>query len=111
MRTPELLEKAADILEERGWFRGGYQDPHGSAVCLIGALSIAAGLPANALGTWDKDNDPDAIARVHFAIEAFERDLDTEVDVSDWNDELAETALEVTTTLREVAAFERGDQP
>lgn len=44
MDATEILERAADILAERGVHRGDFVDPHnGQAVCSLGAMNLAAG--------------------------------------------------------------------
>jgi len=41
MTTCELRKKAAEVIETRGWHRGSYIGQNG-AVCMLGALHIAA---------------------------------------------------------------------
>lgn len=96
--TPaEILAKSADVIVERGWHRGNYKDPHGSAVCLLGAISVAAGEEPHVIGS------PEAPAEAAAAIIAFEDWLGSDMDLADWNDEIAEDADEVITALREAA--------
>jgi hypothetical protein len=50
-RTSEVLNKAADLIEQRGWTKGcGWQltdfDNGTDAICLEGAIQLAAGFPA-----------------------------------------------------------------
>lgn len=57
-RTPpttatELLDRAADIIEQRGLAQGDLEGPDG-AVCTIGALNVA--LTGDARTTWELDN-------------------------------------------------------
>src|SRR5690348_905593 len=52
MRTSEVLDKAADIIEERGWAHGGTSsnDPwgiRGGKVCIEGGIAAAAGIDLN----------------------------------------------------------------
>lgn len=44
METKEILTKAADLIEERGLYKGGwYVDDEGQCLCTIGALRAAGG--------------------------------------------------------------------
>ena len=38
----EVLAKARDVLAERGWLQGDFDDPDTGAVCAWGAISVAA---------------------------------------------------------------------
>ncbi|WP_431928648.1 DUF6197 family protein [Nonomuraea jabiensis] len=58
----ELRAGAADMLKTVGWIKGKYYSDNGkkTGVCLVAAISLAAGLPATALaslkpGTKDAD--------------------------------------------------------
>lgn len=35
--------RAIDVLNERGWGKGRYEEPNNGPVCLVGACAIAAG--------------------------------------------------------------------
>lgn len=98
MTTPEILTKAADVIDERGWYQGHYTDPDGRALCLVGAISVAAGLAPDAIGNGSGTDD------LHAALAAFEIWLSPDMGPVDWNDEVAEDAAEVTGKLRECAA-------
>jgi hypothetical protein len=98
IETPEILAKAAEVIVERGWHVGNYKDPHSCAVCLLGAISVAAGAAPDAIGTTEAPPAAEA------AVAALERWLEPGIDLADWNDEIAEDADEVTTALRECAA-------
>jgi hypothetical protein len=39
MTDREILLAAADVIHERGWFKGGLVDPNTGAVCTVGALN------------------------------------------------------------------------
>jgi hypothetical protein len=42
MKTSEILYKAVDVLDERGWCQCYYRD-HGGRVCVASAIHLAAG--------------------------------------------------------------------
>jgi hypothetical protein len=65
--TSEVLNRAADLIEERGWTKGGgwpTADDEGAALCLEGGIMAALGLH------FDKDDDDveqcPAYRAVHF---------------------------------------------
>jgi hypothetical protein len=115
--TPaELLARAADIIDRRGWFQGSYADDNG-CVCTLGALRVAAAnipadapywevraaaldLPGRFLGPNFDEVDKAALALEEYldnnGINAY--------GVSEWNDYIAATKEEVTTVLRAAAA-------
>jgi len=80
----DILLRAAEILEERGWCQGHYR--HGGAFCAMGAIKEAAPLNSEAM------NALDALSRR------------VEPHVAAWNDHPSRTASEVIAKLREVAA-------
>lgn len=45
--VPEVLNGAADLIDERGLATGTYEDDEG-CLCVLGAIAVAAGLPAHA---------------------------------------------------------------
>lgn len=103
--TPQaLLNRAADILDERGWHQGDFADSDDRCVCLIGAINLAyaeaEGLPLLATGDhigYDDYNEAygDAIVRVYAATgEAF---------ATAWNDAPGRTKDEVQEMLRRAA--------
>lgn len=99
MKPSELARKAIDVLDERGWTQGSYNNEDGC--CAVGAL----GLAANAL--------PDDIRHSHYMTVRNElyREVSTSVpdgadvgaDVIDWNDEPGRTADEVKALFRRAA--------
>lgn len=44
-----VLMKAAEIIRERGWCQNRFEDSAGR-VCAMGALKVAAGMPADIMG-------------------------------------------------------------
>jgi hypothetical protein len=103
MDTPEILTKAAGVIETRGWFQGDYIPPGGDRaicpVCVLAALNVAAGFPP--------DGDPNAGSDVTGpAADAAGELVDwlSGLSVDTWNDAPERTKEEVTTALRECAA-------
>lgn len=107
MKTSEVLDKAADVIERNGWFQGGFIDlsaekPKGEEpCCVLGALSIA------------EHGDPMKSGSGRVEAVLIDR-LDLDVDEADedyplgyWNDEPGRTAEEVVRELRAAAASER----
>lgn len=108
--TPEaLLTRAADILDERGWFQGGFVGP-GGCVCVGGAINIAAaeaagveidraaingsGLPEKA---WDAREKAWSVLRRSI------RTASGDIGVGTWNDKPNRTKPEVQAALRRAA--------
>ena len=91
---PEVFEKAAELLEERGWCQDKMWS--GRQVCYIGALRLAA------MGSLDPADWKHA-GRVKYnaAIAAVEHALKGEVD--EWNDETGRTAEEVIDHMKMMA--------
>lgn len=100
----ELLNKAADLIEERGWNQGDYRSPVG-ALCAIGAI-ITANDEARGI-------HPETIefnlwsTPVREAVETLAKQLDQEPlvppYVMNWNDTPGRTATEVVSMLRKAA--------
>ena len=101
MNTSEILDRAADLIEERGWTQGWYCGPTGE-LCAAGAMFVAIGLrPAG----WTAPEHP-AHRR---AMVAFERHLMDTFDyfgAHNWNDEPGRTQAEVVNALRAAARAE-----
>jgi hypothetical protein len=116
--SPAIYERAAEVIEQRGWHRGNYipsstaNEPAVLAscpVCVLGAINVATG--------YRPDADVDAVvggenyeAALAFAVHlGFEFALADGVPVTgivgeQWNDEDAEDAEQVITELRDFAA-------
>src|SRR5688500_2853295 len=66
MTLKQLLKKTKRVLKERKWIKGHAIDSHTGAVCLIGALHVAAGDEKLLLSTgggfqlWDNDTKVNA---------------------------------------------------
>lgn len=105
--TPDVLDRAADIIERNGWWQNFYCDLGSSlpkrdcAVCARGAINLAA-----------NGRTPDRLSKVgEAALQALERYLGISGEypdsVADWNDHPGRTAEEVVAALRGTAAAER----
>lgn len=97
---PDLLDKAADVIIERGWHQGDYQKPGGEAVCAMGALFAAAARSPRTAGL--NTADPRSAAAV--AATCLKRHLGIESSLPAWNDSPGRTEDEVLAALRECAA-------
>ena len=114
MRTSEILDLAADVIERRGWVNGGeyeVEDPWGkdgvSPVCLEGAL-LAVVKSTNTVTLRDC---PAYVAMSEYLdMRPANHDFygaTRRVPIYEWNDEEGRTANEVIEALRGAAAVER----
>lgn len=87
-----VLWKAADYIEEHGWWQGDYS--HAGHVCMIGAVGFVTG--ENVCNLHSKVYEPN-----HF-LHMLSQYVGTH-DVSIWNDAPERTAEEVIATLRKCA--------
>jgi hypothetical protein len=94
---PEIFEKAAEILEQKGWCQEEYEDLTGR-LCFVGALRWAmfgtAGLPS--LGLSNQEWEPHRLVLVHAEAVLGE-------DPTGWNDVPWRTAAEVIDTMKVIA--------
>lgn len=105
MQTSEVLNRAADLIEERGWTTGskGWAYKPNDPLCLEGGLIAASGM------TWD-DLDPAEFYQcpAYLAVEDY---LDLREgrefrEAWQWNDAEHRTASEVVEVLRACAVIE-----
>jgi hypothetical protein len=98
VNTAEILNKAADVIDERGWTQGEYENCAGG-VCARGAIFVAVGLNplAAAFGS-----DSAACSDAEYTSVRFRNWLG--VMISGWNDDSGRTPEQVTSALRECAA-------
>lgn len=115
MGTPEILTKAAEVIEERGWYQGGFMpsltdmDPADLPVCVLAAINVAADHdPDEGFGpAGDRQDAALALAEhlgLRAALDDFEEEGIENVIGNDWNDRPERTAEQVTAALRECAA-------
>lgn len=117
MRTSEILDKAADLIEERGWATGGdswYFGDDEAPLCIEGGMMAAMGL---VFGSTDGESATDTL----YACPAYNAvkdylGLGEESALYQWNDsweakyeggtENLRTKEEIIETLRTVAVIE-----
>jgi hypothetical protein len=95
----DVLDRAADVIAERGLCKGSFEGPDGS-VCAGGALRVAlTGGPTNPLGD-------DQFGTYMYAVHRMTDVVDDVV--VNWNDAPQRTADDVIAALQEAARRERG---
>lgn len=103
MKTSEILNKAADLIEQRGWGKGP-GTWSGDRLCLEGGLMAAMGVSAN--HTPDFHFCPAHRAVSDYLGRDLHEDAERHLGVWSWNDEPARTANEVIEVLRAAAVIE-----
>lgn len=112
MLTSEILDKAADVIEQRGWWRGAYKQPGADVrtcpVCVLGAINVVTGSQPDAESGFKVPCSASAAANAL----AEHLELRPDGDLIDalgnyWNDHEAEDAAQVIRDLRSAAASER----
>ena len=108
MNTSEVLNRAADLIEERGWVRGSkgwgiFRDD--SPLCLEGGILAALGVK------WDDVDLSEFVeCPAYRAVESYLGiDFDPNgdlIEIWQWNDEDQRTANEVIEVLRACAVIE-----
>jgi hypothetical protein len=104
--TSEILNRAADLIEERGW-AGREVDAHeawgeyGGPMCIEGGIMAAAGLRYN----WEAPDCPAYKAVLHY-LQGDNRWGMFRDRLYSWNDVSTRTADEVIEVLRAVAVIE-----
>jgi hypothetical protein len=100
-----VLLKAADLIEQRGWAQGRFEDADGR-LCIHGAIHVAvSGLAVRN----DRDRDSLSTAawhqfREYLLVEGVEREL-VRLGFMFWNDSPKRTQKEVVQALREAAIW------
>ncbi|MGZ4521036.1 MAG: DUF6197 family protein [Mycobacteriaceae bacterium] len=107
MKTSEVLNKAADLIQERGWGQGIWDA--GPALCLEGGILAALGHPCDltTVRPWFAGKCPAFDAVCDYLQIDFPAAMPWQ-----WNDTVAEDASEVIEVLRACAVIEaaREDQ-
>jgi hypothetical protein len=101
----QVYRRAAEVIDERGWFQGWYADPDGRRVCMLGACAVALG------AEFETEGRSNGEPRVVFARDADNTmwhkawdGLHTKVHkTTKWNDESGRTAEQVKAALLEAA--------
>lgn len=103
MRTSEILNKAADLIEERGWGQGSetWNNHNGAGLCLEGGILAATGMKL----TDDFEACP-AYRAVWAHLENDDRWGAYRGSLYNWNDAPGRTAEEVIEVLRATALIE-----
>lgn len=101
--TRKLLYRAAEVIEERGWTTGAWEDRQGR-VCMTGAIKVAADLPTNYLSATGKPTGH--AAAVNRALGALCSHLGIPAPVH--NDQELASGEEAAATLRAAADQQAG---
>jgi hypothetical protein len=101
--TPEDYLRAAEIVKERGWNRGGYTDTSTGAVCLLGAIYYARAERLGIKTPFDKEGEPRRT--IDFAIprEVQDKEFGPWTMAWEWNDSTARGKGQVSAKLRRLA--------
>lgn len=114
MRTSEVLNKAADLIEQHGWGMGpetwAIAGEDGQKLCLEGGIMAALGLELNGLY---EESQPSALDQLYAcpAYRAVHSHLEDQLDYPEqslwyWNDTTGRTQEQVIEVLRTVASLE-----
>lgn len=122
MRTSEVLNKAADLIEQHGWAKGSAAWNHGwgedQKLCLEGGIMAALGLEFGKPFVVDGEDIgvltglktcPAYVAVENYLVEAGELSMledGTPEELWSWNDSRADTAERVIEVLRATALLE-----
>ena len=109
--TADVLNRAADLIEERGWVRGNWGTHAAAPLCLEGGILAALGQRFASVDLQDLWECPSYRAVADYLALPYTREpgenLATEEALWAWNDENTRTASEVIETLRAAAAIEQ----
>lgn len=104
LSTSEVLNKAADLIEEHGWTKGQGWTDTGKGLCLEGGIAAALGIETNFAAPHDEDDYTQfAACPAYRAVKDY---LGYRADLWNWNDRRAESAEDVIATLRATALIE-----
>jgi hypothetical protein len=108
MRTSEVLDKAADLIEERGWRQGGagWGDTPDAPLCLEGGILAALGREWHMVGNFTATHDEFQTCPSYLAVRSYLGMTEVWQDVYDFNDDPDRTAAEVIEVLRACAVIE-----
>ncbi|MFI6609294.1 hypothetical protein [Streptomyces sp. NPDC050507] len=102
----DLFDKAARLLEEKGWTQGAFKVPETGAMCARGALYEAQGCEWERSDLPGGDLEPRGFdwSRAHAINDTLTDYVPNEYGfLPHWNDDEGRTAKEVTALLRDVA--------
>ena len=100
MSPQEILLRAAELIEKRGWCQDRYSNDKG-CLCPLGAMRVATGYRAGTENEQCLGKIRPAVFRIG--------DLDN-CNISDWNDAPGQTKENVIATMRACAAIWRAKQ-
>lgn len=107
MKTSEVLNKAADLIEERGWGQGPRTwTTEGAELCLEGAIAAAMGKNANRSPRFENGIWPEDIQTCPAGAAVRDHLEWTHAYLCMWNDKTERTADEVIEVLRACAVIE-----
>jgi hypothetical protein len=107
--VPELLSKAADLIEANGLNQGSLAGKDGKCLCVLGAIRVAAGAKVIQAGPFYSVSDEFGTAGADYwtaekAVKALSEHLDEWPPA--WNDRAGTTQDEVVAELRQCAAIQ-----
>ena len=97
MSLPEWRERAATLIEQRGWCQGAYAN--GDGFCLAGAVFMAFGIEAD-LDAWTGEAEDAIDAVAGWLNPEWDDDRESVEVLADWNDNPERTRDEVIALLR-----------
>jgi hypothetical protein len=112
MKPSEILDKAAELLEEKGWCQRREMDPSTGAMCARGAIKRAIGARTIRLDKAyfldDLREEEDHVVAMHAM--RYVKETTGADHIPHWNDSPMRTADEVITSLRHAAKFAKEDE-
>lgn len=116
MNTADILDKAADLIEERGHAKRVHVTKRG-CLCSAGAMYAAAGIEPvqgqrapDSWQTWRAELDYDVMRAYDWFGDWLKRSGVDITDAVQWNDKVKRTKEEVVSTLRAAAEAARAEQ-
>ena len=119
-KTSEVLDLAADVIEQRGWITGSWNNTRqGAPVCIEGGIAAALGIEVDLGGSDEAAYDSFTSCPAYTAVREYLGIHDDDL-LYGWNDEVASyaegvvqhahTQEEVVEVLRAAAAVERAKE-
>ncbi len=116
LRPSDVLDHAANLIDEWGWARSHFVGSKG-AMCHLGAINAAAGFHVheqNGDGTWDfRVRDVAGEGRLAYEAQAYDRRVTADPagyqTITGWNDTACKSKREAVAKLREAAELARSE--
>ncbi|AXQ68892.1 hypothetical protein HOU00_gp233 [Caulobacter phage CcrPW] len=104
MNVANVLNKAADLIEERGWFQGNLRDDNDKRLCANMALAEAAEirLQGDVSTRYTLYTQAQLVLLKHLSITILWDRVKGSL-IIEWNDAPGRTLSEVATTMRDAA--------